>query len=72
MLRTLLGREPVARSRAETVAAARRLQVATVATGCALISAGLGIMAGLGAGVLAAGVFVVAHGLLFVDDGANR
>lgn len=72
MLRTLLGREPVARSRAETVAAARRLQVATVAAGCALISTGLGIMAGLGAGVLAAGVFVVAYGLLFVDDGANR
>lgn len=49
---------------------ARRLQSGLVAGGCVSIATGMGLVAGIGAGLITLGVLSVAYGLLLVDDGA--
>jgi hypothetical protein len=50
---------------------ARRLQTLLVSSGCASVATGVGLIAGLGAALIAAGVLAVAYGLLLVDDGVT-
>lgn len=51
---------------------ARRLQTVLVTGGCACFAAGVGLVAGLGAGLIAAGALAVAYGLLLVDDAGDE
>lgn len=50
---------------------ARRLQTALVAGGCGSVAVGVGLVAGVGVGLIVAGVLSVAYGLLLVDDGGG-
>jgi hypothetical protein len=50
---------------------ARRLQTVLVTGGCSSVAVGIGLVAGLGAGLIAAGVLSVAYGMLLVDDGGD-